>query len=135
MERLSLERVIEIHQRMLRLHSEDPLEGPPKTGCVESALGAACNALMYEEQEQSALHFACYAFFYLARNQCFADGNKRVAFGVLCDLLLHDGLVIQATDDEATEFTLDVADGRIRTVQGVLTWLVEEGRLAPAPFA
>lgn len=53
----------------------------PTEGCVESCLANAWNAEQYADAGElrggsiSAIHL----LIYLARNHCFADGNKRIA--------------------------------------------------------
>ena len=65
---------------------------PPREGCLAGALGNAWTAEMYrqvEEFERAGLLFAVYLFVYLLRAHCFIDGNKRVAWLALVDVLAY----------------------------------------------
>jgi death-on-curing protein len=48
--------------------------------------------------------------FSLVKNHPFVDGNKRTGLLALSVFLLKNGLILEATDDEAEEAMLSVAD-------------------------
>ena len=65
---------------------------PAREGCLAGALGNAWTAEMYrqdEDFEPAGLLFAAYLFVYLLRAHCFIDGNKRVAWLALVDVLAY----------------------------------------------
>jgi death on curing protein len=71
---------------------------------------------------------ASYLLFYIAKNHCFTDGNKRVAWAVAVRVLRDDGLKINAGQDEAAAMVNDVVTG-ILDLDLVLEWFGTDGRL------
>lgn len=102
------------------------LQGPPQHGCVERSLGAAYYAEIYQDPPASTagLIFAAGALFFLAMNHCFPDGNKRVAWASMVDVLAGLGLTLEVSTEEAEEFVLLVADGK-RELPAVIEWIAE----------
>lgn len=124
---LSIDDVFAIHEQAIRLHGGD--KSPhAKSGCVESSLGAAWSAECYSvpEAEMPGLCFAGHVLFYLAKNHCFVDGNKRIAWACCMEALRNLGLTILATDDEAEDFCVGMLDGSsaIEKASDVFNWLV-----------
>lgn len=74
--------------------------------------------------------FAGYLLFYLAKNHCFVDGNKRLAWSATMHVLLGLGLTVDASTDEAEEFVLSVITSERSTGMEVVRWLA--GRLLAA---
>lgn len=107
----STERVIQLHEAGLVEHGGG--RGGPTAGCVEGAIGNALLASRYitETSEPDPCLVAAYALFYLARNHCFTDGNKRVAWMTAVDILLACRLGVQAEDAAVVAMVLSVADG------------------------
>ncbi len=99
---------------VVRLHALiAPTMGTPKPGCVEGALGAAVNAALYKADDEADADLACIAgcaLRYLAQNQCFVDGNKRIAWSVLVRTFDLNGMRVEASEQEAAQVTLDVAE-------------------------
>jgi len=105
----------------------------PQDGCVEGSLGAAWTAEQYRAEAGIALGllFAAYAFFYLARNHCFVDGNKRVAWSCLIYILFRNGLTVRATDDEAVAIRLSTAcNAEVTSSSSVLRARAMSGSMA-----
>jgi death-on-curing protein len=99
---------------------------PPTEGCIEGCLGNAWSAKVYtEEEDQYSLIFVAYLLFYLAKNHCFIDGNKRVAWMAAMDVLMRYNLTINATDDEAVQFVLDIVENKISDGNKVADWLAD----------
>lgn len=67
--------------------------------------------------------FAGYLLYYLAKNHCFLDGNKRVAWMSSMRVLAHFGLSLDATDDDAEQLVDDVVNDVITNGAGVVSWL------------
>lgn len=106
----------------------------PKEGCIERSLAAAYNAELYSpEGEQEGfvqgLIFVGYLLFYLTKNHCYDDGNKRIAWACTAFVLLSFGLTIEATKDEVVEFCLSIARGDISDGSDSVKWISE--RLVP----
>ncbi len=121
--------VIDLHAKGVEQHGG--MHSPPKEGCLEQSLGNALTAEQYTLSDESimGLCFAGYLLFYLAKNHCFTDGNKRIAWLAATRVLFNHGLIIDATDDEAEEFCLRIADGThsmaIKDASDAVGWLAE----------
>src|SRR5262245_43814107 len=101
---------------------------PAKPGCLEQCLGNAWSAELYLQDEESnlpaGLIFATRLYWYLAKDNCFVDGNKRVAWSCLIYILSQQfRLAIDAEDDDAVQITLGVAAGDISQDEA-FTWIV-----------
>jgi len=116
-----MQRVLELHRRTIEEHGG--FFGPPKDGCVESSLDAATNATLYGALPDApdSVSLAVHALFYLAKNHCFPDGNKRIAWATFIDLLREAHLRVDATEDEGTEFVLQLAGGNNRP-DAIFSW-------------
>jgi death on curing protein len=131
---VSLEEVLELHAECIVRFGGDATP-TPKEGCVEGSLGAAWNAELYAGAEDSTegLCFAGCVLFYLVKNHCFVDGNKRVAWATCMEALRSLGLSISATDDEAENFCLDVitGNGPVKNAVDVCVWLAPRLEAVP----
>jgi death-on-curing protein len=131
---VSFEEVLDIHAECIKLFGGDATP-TPKDGCVEGSLGAAWNAELYSGAEDSTegLCFAGCVLFYLVKNHCFVDGNKRVAWAACMEALRSLGLTVAATDDEAETFCLEVITGTgpVRSAVDVCLWLAPRLEAVP----
>ncbi len=102
-------------------------------GCVEASIGAAKTAAIYlaEENGVDLLTASAHLLCYLAKNHCFTDGNKRVAWMALIRAFDANGLTIIAEEQDAAELVENVVGDRV-DVGGVIRWLAQPGRIAPA---
>ena len=111
---ISQARVHELHSRALELWSGLP--GTRDTDCVERSIGAGLTAGLYraeEDSEPDVLTVAVHVSFYLARNHCFSDGNKRVAWMALVDQLAVVGLDVDVSQDDVVAQVAAVARGAL----------------------
>jgi death on curing protein len=124
---ISPEKIIALHLEGCRRHGGDSSQRRQDKDCVDSSIGAAANAAVYCEEGDSdtGLILAAYLLFYLARNHCFVDGNKRVAWLATVEVFKEMQLTIDVPEDEAYAFTWDIAAGTIRNVEDVAIWLSE----------
>ncbi len=123
---LSLSDVATLYGEGIRRYGGDPSD--PKPGCVDGSVGAAWSAESYADPDPGRLPglvFAGYLLFYLAKNHCFTDGNKRVAWSTAMHVLGHYCLTVDASIDESEQLMLSVIAGKIRDGMGVVTWLAE----------
>ena len=90
-------------------------------GLLESALARPINRRLYEGAEDLLELAATYAIG-LASNHAFVDGNKRIAFMALGQFLIDNGIVLTATDDDATDVMLRVAQSQV-TIEQLTEWL------------
>jgi len=124
---ISTETILKIHSECIARFGGDPTE-TAKEGCVERSTGAAFNAELYLENSDAApgLCFAGCLLYYLIKNHCFVDGNKRVGWAACMEVLRSLGLTVTATDDEIEELCLAVADENSDVAidaVGVSVWL------------
>jgi prophage maintenance system killer protein len=112
----------------------------PAEGCLERSIAAAYHAEQYAGNEDSAgLCFIGALMFFITKNQCFTDGNKRTGFALCLWLLLRFGLTLKCGDMDAANFFLAVAANEIRTREEAVVWLaqnimaIEPEEDAPAP--
>ena len=89
--------------------------GAPRPGCVQGSLGAATSAALYSSDgEPDPFVFAAYLLIYLARNHCFPDGNKRVAWLAFVDVLRTDlNVTVELPSAEIAAFVEEVAQGTV----------------------
>jgi death-on-curing protein len=123
---LSFSDVATLYGDGIRRYGGDPSE--PKPGCVDGSVGAAWSAESYADPDPGRLPglvFAGYLLFYLAKNHCFTDGNKRIAWSTAMHVLSHYCLTVDASIDESEQLVLSVIAGKIRDGMGVVTWLAE----------
>lgn len=101
------------------------LLGPPKDGCVESSVGAAYQAESYiaDEDTVPGLVFCGYLLFYLLKNHCFVEGNKRAAWTSAMFALLSLGLTLQATQEEAFTCCAQIIEGTMGSGADVVEWI------------
>jgi death on curing protein len=90
-------------------------------GLLESAIARARNRYIYEAVTDLCELAATYAVA-ITRNHPFVDGNKRMAFMALGLFLEDNGLVLAASDRDATETMIDVAAGRME-IPALAAWL------------
>jgi len=129
----SLERLMALHARGLREHRG--LDGVRDPGCPEGTLGSAKLAVSYDELGESHPHllFGCYLLYYFATKQCFVDGNKRIAWTSLCEVLGTIDLTIDASAEEAYAFVIGIAEGRTRDIEAVVDWVSKRLKSLPPP--
>ncbi len=96
--------------------------------CVQGIIGNAELAEQYvsdDEKFRPGLCFAGLLMFYLVRDNCFNDGNKRVGWMAAMRVLADAGLTVNATDDEVFNFVDSIARGMISDGRQVVLWLAE----------
>lgn len=100
-----------------------------RDGCVEQCVDGSRTAAMYASDDGSdLLSAASYLLIYLARNHCFTDGNKRVAWMSMVRLLALNNIRVEAAEEAAARLTEAAATGKI-DADGVIQWLATPGRL------
>jgi death-on-curing protein len=116
--------------RITELHDEAITRWGGRTGvrddgCVERSVGAAQMAEYYagNGEGQVGLCFIGALLFYLCKNSCFIDGNKRTALLATLDVLLSYGLTLNASNDELRDYCLNIANGTVQGFDDVVRWL------------
>lgn len=58
------------------------------------------------------------------RHPCFSDGNKRIGWAAMFDMLASLGLTVRATVPEAYELVMGIASGST-TKEMAIAWVME----------
>ena len=111
--------VLAIHNQLIVEHSGSP--GLLNPGILESSLASPLNIYNYEENP-SVFDLAAAYGFSLVKNHAFFDGNKRVAFMSMFVFLKINGLLLEAPEEEATLFMLNLA-GSKESQESLTQWL------------
>lgn len=120
---ITLDDVVRLHGQGIERYGG--LLAPPKDGCIEASIGAAFQAEGYvaDEDTIAGLVFSGYLLFYLLKNHCFVEGNKRAAWTSTMFALLSLGLTLQATQGEAFDCCSQVIDGSMASGSDVVEWI------------
>ena len=111
---------------------------PPKPGCLEQSVGNAYTAELYSESAfLPGLAFSGYLLYYLTRDHCFVDGNKRIAWLCAMRVLGTIPLTLNASIDDAETLCKRIADSTrddaIRDGSQVVMWFAEHVELVENP--
>ena len=87
--------------------------GVRDNGLLESAIAQPQATFGGQWLHPTLFEMASAYLFHLVENHPFLDGNKRVGTAAAIVFLKINGLNIQVTDEEMTNFVLEVAQGRI----------------------
>ena len=119
---ISIDSIIDLHSEGISKYGGD--HSPPHEGCLERSVGAAWSLEVYGTPYGSlpSLSFCAGLLYYLVKNHCFTDGNKRIAWIAAMESLRTLGLTIEASDDEAEQFCLDVISGKLKHATDVVAW-------------
>jgi len=103
---------------------------PPKPGCLEQSCGNAYSAELYSESASvPGLAFSGYLLFYLTRDHCFVDGNKRIAWLCSMRVLANLGLTVGVSQADAEALCKRIADSTledsIKDGAEVVVWIAE----------
>lgn len=114
-------------------HAEsDETERPADAPCIDAAVAASYNGALYLSEvgngHTDPIQLAGLLLYHLAKKHCFTDGNKRIAWIIAVDYLARHNLRIIATQEEAANFVIDVAENRIDR-DGAIDWLGADRRL------
>lgn len=94
--------------------------------CVDGRIGNAMLAEEYvtdDERVRPGLCFAGFLLFYLVRDHCFSDGNKRVGWMAAMRVLGDIGLTIEASENDAFAFVDSISTGQIGDGRKAVLWL------------
>lgn len=122
---ITVDGILYLHAEGIKKYGGD-FSGP-REGCLEGSLGAAWNLELYAAPEGSlkCLSFCAGLLYYLVKNHCFTDGNKRIAWMAAMESIRTLGLTVKASDDEAEKFCMDVISGTIKHATDVVSWLAK----------
>jgi death on curing protein len=132
---ISVSDVIELHSQGIARYGGMQSVSKGTSDCVQGRIGNAELAEQYvseDEQVRPGLCFAGFLLFYLVRDNCFVDGNKRIGWLAAMRVLADAGLTVRASEDEAFAFVDSIARGVITDGRQAVLWLA--GRLiSPDP--
>ena len=131
---ITIDKIIAFHSKSLQRVGQDPIPiGSEQTDCVEARIGNAWLAEQYSSANTSntlnGLCFAGYLMFYLVKDHCFPDGNKRIGWIAAMAVLASLGLTIRSTDEDAIDLVQGIASNEISGGGDVVRWLAD--RLEP----
>ena len=104
-----LRAVVAIQGELIAEHGG--LNGPPRQGDLEAALGRPVNLHAYSESATTLPRLAAAYGFALARGHCFPDGNKRIALATLDVFLRLNGMELTADELDAVSTIQSLAAG------------------------
>ena len=115
-----LRAVVAIQGELIAEHGG--LQGPPRQGDLEAALGRPVNLHAYCESPPTLPRLAAAYGFALARGHCFPDGNKRVALAIVDVLLRLNGMELTADELDAVSTIQSLAAGEL-TEDQLAEWI------------
>lgn len=124
-----VDEVIALHAAMLATYGGTA--GAANLKCIDGSIGAAINAALYQVDESGDPDLLCVAahlLVYLARNHCFTDGNKRVAWAAAVRALDLNGIYIRGDESEAASLVERASTSEISASE-VICWLGQPERL------
>jgi death on curing protein len=120
-----LRAVAAMHAELISEHGG--LAGPVRIAELEAALGRPQHHYSYSDPSPSLERLAAACGYSLARNHCFAAGNKRIALAVIDVFLQMNGRELTAEEVNAAEIVQSVAAGKL-TEDELATWIREHSR-------
>jgi death-on-curing protein len=115
-----LRAVIAIQGELITEHGG--LNGPPRQGDLEAALGRPVNLHAHADSPPTLPRLAAAYGFALARGHCFPDGNQRIALAVIDVFLRMNGLELTADETDAVSTIQALAAGEL-TEEGLADWI------------
>lgn len=115
-----LRAVVAIQGELIAEHGG--LQGPPRQGDLEAALGRPVNLHAYCESPPTLPRLAAAYGFALARGHCFPDGNKRVALAIVDVFLQLNGMELTADELDAVSTIQSLAAGEL-TEDQLAEWI------------
>ncbi|WP_143096913.1 hypothetical protein [Myxococcus fulvus] len=121
-----MERLKELNARALRRSAQPIHPGQSHFDDAEATLGNAWTATMYDVagEEMPEIVFGSYVLYYFATKQVFPDANKRTGWYAFLDVLATIDVTVNASDDEAAKFVMDIANKVIADVEGIVGWVM-----------
>ena len=118
---VTTEQVHALHR--MALEQWGGLDGVRDENCPDRSIHAALLSADYRAEggEVSPVVVAAHLLWFFAKNHCFVDGNKRVAWSASQTLLAGIGLAVDAPEDEAAAFVVEVVEAKL-AVETVIEW-------------
>jgi death on curing protein len=120
--------VVASHRALIAEHGG--VDGLRDRGLLESTLARPRNLFAYSDGNASLFDLAaCYAYG-LARNHCFVDGNKRIAFTAALTFLGLHSLRLEGDREERIQTFLRLASGEL-SERELSKWFEQNSHEAP----
>ena len=120
-----LRAVAAMHAELISEHGG--LAGPVRVAELEAALGRPQHQYSYANPSPSLERLAAAYGYSLARNHCFADGNKRIALAVIDVFLQLNWRELTAEEVDAAEIIQSVAARKLSEDE-LAAWISEHAR-------
>jgi death on curing protein len=136
MKLISVSEVIDLHSEGIARYGGMKALSNNSRDCVQGRIGNAELAEQYvtdDDRFRPGLCFAGFLLFYLVRDNCFVDGNKRAGWLAAMRILGDAGLTVKASEDDAYTLVDSIARGSIGDGRQVVLWLA--ARLSAPPTA
>lgn len=117
--------VLAVHRALISEHGG--ADGVRDRDLLESTLARPRNLFVYAEEEVSLFDLAASYAYGFARNHCFVDGNKRVAFTAALTFLDLHGFRLEAPREERVVTFLRLAAGEVSEAD-LSHWLEKSSR-------
>ena len=122
---ISAERIYKLHDAALAAHGGLPGMRP---GCIEGVVGSAVMGCIYGSAETGdapdVLSLLAHLMRGLNGNHCFNDGNKRVTWMVVEEVLVQQGLQVALDEDAAIAFIHRIIAEHL-SPQAILAWFLD----------
>lgn len=127
---IASDEIIALHAKSLQDVGQDALSiGVEQTECVEARIENAWMAEHYSSEKtlnvRNGLCFAGYLMFYLVKDHCFPDGNKRIGWIAALTVLASLGLTIEFSHDDAVDLVEGISNNDVSGGGDVVRWLAE----------
>ncbi len=115
--------IIELHDNVILRYGGSP--GLRIQECLPQVIGNAEMAEQYTGNSDGTLGicFIGSLMYYLNKNQCFVDANKRTSFATALVLLGNLGLTLDVSDVEAEQYAIRIATDQTLKSSDVVRWL------------
>ena len=117
---ISKEEVLQLHE--LSIYKYGGAQGIRDEGLMESAISRPNQTFDGEDLYKTSIEKAAAIAESLIINHPFIDGNKRTGFLVRFSLLRKENIVLNADEESAYTFTIDISTGTLR-FDDIVLWL------------
>jgi death on curing protein len=107
---ISIEDVLTIHDALIEKFGGSP--GLRDKELLESSVFRPFNTFDSKDLYTSPIDKSAALIESIVKNHPFVDGNKRTGYTLMRLFLLHEGLDIEATENEKYDFVLMIAEGK-----------------------
>ena len=125
---ITVKEVLQLHSQSIERYGGSGTISKDTGGCIDGRIGNAALAEQFvtdDERVRPGLCFAGFLLFYLIRDHCFTDGNKRIGWMAAMRVLADLGLTLETSNEEAFAFCDAVSTGSIKDGRQVVQWFAQ----------